>query len=133
MPGVFRGKVTTGCGRWRVPRVCRVILPALLLASLLPLSSPHAQAQESGTSAADVIEYVARWRSEPPGSNTAALTALYYMLPGDVCDSPPSGTGIVDGHRDVTTGVITPTYGSVADALACTVGVGQASASPLGT
>ena len=103
MPGGLKGNVTTFCGSWSARRVCRVILPALLLASLLPLLSPHAQAQESGTSAADVIEYVARWRSEPPGSNTAANTALYYMLPGDVCDSPPPGTGTVDGHRDVTT------------------------------
>ncbi|MEL0008068.1 MAG: BspA family leucine-rich repeat surface protein, partial [Luminiphilus sp.] len=126
MLDVLRDIVTTAFGRWSARRVCRVILPALLLASLLPLLSPHAQAQQSGSSAADVIEYVARWRSEPPGSSTAALTALYYMLPGSVCDSPPSGTGTVDGHRDVTTGVITPTYGRVSDALACTVGVGQA-------
>ena len=125
MPDVLTVMVTTVLQRWSVRRVCGVIAPTLLLASLLPLISPHVQAQQSGTSADDVIEYLARWRSDPPGSATAALTGLYYMLPGNRCDSPPSGTGTVDGHQGVTTGVMTPTYGRVSDALACTVGVGQ--------
>jgi len=125
MPDVLTVMVTTVFQRWSVRRVCGVIAPTLLLASLLPLISPHVQAQQSGTSADDVIEYLARWRGNPPGSATAALTGLYYMLPGNRCDSPPSGTGTVDGHQGVTTGVMTPTYGRVSDALACTVGVGQ--------
>ena len=50
MPGVLKGNVTKFFGRWSARRVCRVMMPALLLSSLLPLTSPHAQAQQSGAS-----------------------------------------------------------------------------------
>ena len=104
----------------------------LSVVATLWVSAALAQATPplSGDSAADVIEYLARWRGNPPGSSTAALTGLYYMRPGNRCDSPPSGTDIVDGHPDVTTGVMTPTYGRESDALACTVGVGQRDGGP---
>ena len=101
---------------------------ATLLSAVATLWVSAALAQvtppDSGASAADVIENLARWR-EDPQTNAQAQTALYYMIPGNSCDSPPSGTGTVDGHQDVTTGVMTPTYGFPAQADPCTVGVGQ--------
>ena len=101
---------------------------ATLLSAVATLWVSAALAQvtppDSGTSAADVIENLARWR-EDPQTNAQAQTALYYMIPGKSCDSPPSGTDNVDGHQDVTTGVMTPTYGFPAQADPCTVGVGQ--------